>query len=150
ALEQQQQVLDQRKRSAAETLGLRGELAQTRLQYMAAANYFARAAEMVPKESHKKKWKHQNLQAKALYLQGDEFVDNQALEKSIDVYTDILESCSRQDAPLQWALAQNNLGVALRTLGERESGTTRLKQGVEAYRAAWRNTPVNAPLWLGP
>src|SRR5207245_2481819 len=31
---------------------------------------------------------------------------------------------------------QNNLGNALRTLGERESGTARLEQAVEAYRAA--------------
>ena len=31
---------------------------------------------------------------------------------------------------------QNNLGNALRTLGERESGTGRLEEAVQAYRAA--------------
>ena len=36
----------------------------------------------------------------------------------------------------QWATTQNNLGTALRSLGERESGTARLEQAVEAYRAA--------------
>ncbi len=38
--------------------------------------------------------------------------------------------------PLQWATTQNNLGAALRTLGERESGTARLEEAVNAYRAA--------------
>ena len=33
-------------------------------------------------------------------------------------------------------MTQNNLGNALRTLGERESGTARLEQAVQAYRAA--------------
>ena len=33
-------------------------------------------------------------------------------------------------------MTQNNLGNALRTLGERESGTARLEQAVVAYRKA--------------
>jgi exonuclease VII small subunit len=38
--------------------------------------------------------------------------------------------------PLHWAMTQNNLGGALRTLGERESGTARLEEAIAAYRAA--------------
>jgi hypothetical protein len=38
--------------------------------------------------------------------------------------------------PLQWATTQNNLGNALRILGERESGTTRLEEAVTAFRTA--------------
>ena len=34
------------------------------------------------------------------------------------------------------AVAQNNLGVALGVLGERESGTQRLEEAVAAFRAA--------------
>ena len=33
-------------------------------------------------------------------------------------------------------MTQNNLGTALRTLGERESGTAKLEEAVTAYRAA--------------
>ena len=36
-------------------------------------------------------------------------------------------------------MTQNNLGLALLTLGERESGTARLEEAVAAYRAALRN-----------
>ena len=35
-----------------------------------------------------------------------------------------------------WAMTQNNLGNALAALGQREGGTARLKEAVEAFRAA--------------
>ena len=38
--------------------------------------------------------------------------------------------------PLDWAATQNNLGNALRSLGERENSTERLEQAVDAYHAA--------------
>jgi hypothetical protein len=38
--------------------------------------------------------------------------------------------------PLDWAMAQNDLGTALQRLGEREGGTARLEEAVVAYRAA--------------
>jgi hypothetical protein len=38
--------------------------------------------------------------------------------------------------PLEWAITQNNLGLALATLGEQESGTQRLEEAVGAYNAA--------------
>ena len=38
--------------------------------------------------------------------------------------------------PLDWAATQNSLGNALQRLGERESGTARLEEAVDAYRAA--------------
>jgi hypothetical protein len=43
---------------------------------------------------------------------------------------------TRERVPLDWAMTQNNLGNALGTLGERESGTARLEEAVAAYRAA--------------
>ena len=38
--------------------------------------------------------------------------------------------------PLEWARTQVNLGAALATLGERESGTARLEEAVAALRLA--------------
>ena len=43
---------------------------------------------------------------------------------------------TRERVPLDWAMTQNNLGDALRALGERESGTARLEEAVAAYRPA--------------
>ena len=44
-------------------------------------------------------------------------------------------------------MTQNNLGTALEVLGERESGTERLKEAVNAYREALQEmTRARAPL----
>jgi tetratricopeptide (TPR) repeat protein len=136
ALEQQQQVLDQRKRSAAETLGLRGELAQTRLQYVAAADYFARAAKMVPKESSREQWNYQHRQANALYLQGEEFGVNQALEECIALCLSMLKQYSKIEKTLDLYATRNKLGDALRILGEREHGIKRFEQALGIYMEA--------------
>ena len=49
--------------------------------------------------------------------------------------------------PFDWAIAQNNLGYSLATLGERESGTSRLEEAVIAYREALKeNTREQRPL----
>ena len=42
----------------------------------------------------------------------------------------------RERVALDWAMTQNNLGVALRSLRERESRTARLEEAVAAYREA--------------
>jgi hypothetical protein len=63
-----------------------------------------------------------------------------------------LQELTRARAPLQWAMSQNNLGLALATLGERESGTARLKEAVAAYREALQERRrEQAPLdWARP
>jgi tetratricopeptide (TPR) repeat protein len=43
-----------------------------------------------------------------------------------------LEDWLQERAPIDWAATQHSLGVALRTLGERESGTARLEEAVAA------------------
>ncbi|MEZ5823348.1 MAG: hypothetical protein R3C97_00940 [Geminicoccaceae bacterium] len=54
---------------------------------------------------------------------------------------------TRERVPLEWAMTQNNRGIALATLGERESGTERLEQAVEAYdRALLEYTRERVPL----
>jgi Tetratricopeptide repeat len=59
-----------------------------------------------------------------------------------------LEEGTRARVPLDWAKAQNNLGTALSTLGEREDGTARLEEVVAAYRAALEElTREAAPYW---
>jgi len=78
---------------------------------------------------------------------GDQKGDNTALLIAIATYQDSLEEYTRERAPLDWAMTQNNLGNALSTLGERESGTGRLEQAVDAYRNALaERTRERAPL----
>jgi hypothetical protein len=46
-------------------------------------------------------------------------------------------------------MTQNNLGIALETLGERESGTARLEEAFAAYRAALGMDPRARAARLG-
>jgi tetratricopeptide (TPR) repeat protein len=71
-----------------------------------------------------------------LYLQGAEFGDNEALRSAIDRWKHLIALYPRERVPLQWAMTQDNLGRALDTLGERESGTEKLEEAVSAYREA--------------
>ena len=43
---------------------------------------------------------------------------------------------TRERMPQQWAALQYDLGLVLSMLGEREDGTERLEEAVEAYREA--------------
>ena len=45
------------------------------------------------------------------------------LEEAIAAYREALKELTRERVPLDWAMTQNNLGTALSSLGERESGT---------------------------
>ena len=86
-----------------------------------------------------------NRQADALYREGEERGNNAALKQSIQTLHLVLQYRTRNRVPLQWAGTQNNLGIALRWLGERESGTARLEEAVAAYRAAleeWTRDPL--------
>ena len=47
-----------------------------------------------------------------------------------------LQELKRERVPLEWAMAQMDLGWALAALGQREVGTGRLEEAVAAYRLA--------------
>jgi tetratricopeptide (TPR) repeat protein len=58
------------------------------------------------------------------------------LEEALAAYSEVLNEWNRERVPLNWALAQNNLGIALRRLGERESNIKRLNEAVKTHRRA--------------
>jgi len=57
------------------------------------------------------------------------------LEEAVTAFRAALEVRTRDQAPLDWAAAQNNLGNALGTLGARETGTAHLEEAVAAWEA---------------
>ena len=75
--------------------------------------------------------------ARSLQEKGDVRGDNEALKASIDLYlTRALPLAPRMTAPLDWAETQTSLGIALATLGERQTGTGNLDKAGQAYHAA--------------
>jgi hypothetical protein len=72
--------------------------------------------------------------------------DSEALEEAVAACSAALQEWTRERVPLRWAMTQNNLGNALGTLGERESGTARLEEAVAVMKQAWnvyRKTGIN-------
>jgi tetratricopeptide (TPR) repeat protein len=120
----------------------------TELQYRQAADLFGEAANLVPSGSayEDKRISYLNREAAALFRQGYEFADSTALGSAIERYKGLVNLTPRERVPLEWAATQNNLGLALETLGEREAGTARLEEAVAAYSdALMERTHVRAP-----
>jgi tetratricopeptide (TPR) repeat protein len=74
-----------------------------------------------------------NSEAEALYEYGRDRGSNVHLAALIAVRQKLLDAAASND---ERGLANHNLGTALLSLGERESGTARLETAVAAYRAA--------------
>jgi hypothetical protein len=58
-------------------------------------------------------------------------------ESGVAGVQEALKEYTQERVPLQWAMT-NNLGNALRALGERKSGTPRLEEAVATYDPASR------------
>ncbi len=54
------------------------------------------------------------------------------VEEAVRAYRHALEERTRDRVPRDWATTQNNLGNALKVLGERESGTARSPKNIPA------------------
>ena len=83
----------------------------------------------------------------SLSILGEREGSTERLEQAVQAYRDALLEYTRDRAPLNWAMTQNNLGAALSILGEREGNTDRLKQAEQAHRdALLENTRDRVPL----
>lgn len=138
-LESARELQDQLQRplgSAAESRAERAAVAGMRFDYRAAAEHYAEAARIIAPLGDSAAWRYRLQEASALYDHGRERGDNDPLRTAIDRYRDLLARTPRAERRDDWAKIQNNLGNALATLGQRESGTARLEEAVAAYRAA--------------
>ncbi len=79
-------------------------------------------------------WLHDK--AGEFFRRGDEKAENGALIVAIAAYRAALEERHRERMPLEWAATQHSLGLALVILGERETGTKRLKEAVATLQGA--------------
>ena len=131
-----QEAEDRHALSAARFAAGQGDIALTQLRYTVAAGHFQQAANLVPLEHPNETAGYLNRRAGALFREGDERGDNDALKQSIQTLHRVLQYRTRNRVPLDWAMTQMGLGLALSTLGERESGTAHLDEAVAAFRAA--------------
>ncbi len=133
--EQHQAMLHRAQCDEAAILGERALIAEGRLRYRDAAVLHANAADLTDFDPGTS-WHYRCEQGNMLLDHGREFGDNNALTEAIAVYEQTLSLVPRSGRPYDWARVQNNLGNALRALGEREHGTKDLERAVEAYELA--------------
>jgi hypothetical protein len=132
------EAAERRRRGVAAARAQRGEIALIELGYLEAAEHFEMAAGLVPAGDYDLRGDYLAAQANALYKHGERRGDNGSLRRAVAIYRAALRERTRERVPLDWAMTQNNLGNALRTLGEREAGTARLEEAVAAARR-WRS-----------
>jgi tetratricopeptide (TPR) repeat protein len=114
----------------------RGNAAFAERRYAEAIEHFNQAAAAVPDGHPAHLADCLDWLAQAFYRHGYAHRDNAALNRSIETWRSVLQYHPRGQAPLEWARIQNNLGVAHRTLGERENSAAFLSEAVSAFRAA--------------
>ena len=138
---------EQSSRYEADFLAQEAKVDHLQLAYREAATKYVEAASLIAALDRRKQWEFVLAQANEWRSQGDEFGDNAALAEAINVYHESLSLAPRAERPLDWATTQNNLGIALARLGERERGTARLKEAVAAFRDALKEgTRERVPL----
>jgi tetratricopeptide (TPR) repeat protein len=139
AFGQQESAARQRRISAAQSTAAQAAAEKLQINpasYRAAATLYTQAAGYVDPVDADLGREYRERQARVLYELGKDFGDNGALQEAIDLWCRLVSETDRTQDAESWARLQNNLGTALETLGERESGTARLEEAVTAYRAA--------------
>jgi tetratricopeptide (TPR) repeat protein len=146
--EQAQVAEDGQMLGAANSTAAEGSIAMTQRHYTEAAELFAKAADYLPAGHASEHGGYLAQEAQALYQQGDERFDNDALHSCIEIYGYALTDYPRSQVPLGWASIKMGVGSALSMLGERESGTAHLVDGVAAFREALEEyTSSRLPLY---
>jgi hypothetical protein len=122
-------------RNEAEFLADEARLDHLQLAYQSASDKYAQAANLVKSFDRDSSCNYLLKQANELFYYGQEFGERQALLEAVDVDRSILVLVPQNRAPLAWAATQNNLGLALRVLGERGDNEA-LRGAVAAFENA--------------
>ena len=137
----------QKRLSAADTRAQRAAASLLLIHpdaYSQAAAHYGEASRIAGVGDASKAREYLRSQANALMRLGDEFGDNDALREAIKIFLAARAAGDRTKDPLDWAMTQNNLGAALQTLGERESGTARLEEAVDGLSRGAGGTDARA------
>jgi tetratricopeptide (TPR) repeat protein len=137
-------------RGEAELLADGAQIDRLQAAYPAAAAKYAEAAALVAPFDRYGEWRFLLFQANALFNQGEELGDNEALAKAIDIYRRAAGLISQADFPVDWATTQNNLGNALETLGERKTILLGLRRPSRRITRRSKNSPASAVPRGGP
>ena len=136
ALKAEERNIKARHLEVAATFAKEAETATVAFDFKTAAENYRLAFAEVETQDVKRAREYKWGEADALQEHGYYKGDNGALEESIVAYDVAIKLVQRESDRQAWGRLQSLLGRALRTLGERESGTVRLEESVSTYRLA--------------
>jgi uncharacterized caspase-like protein len=135
-LDQREAEINADRLELASTYADYGDAAVLNFDYRLAAEQYAKAFEQADGRDAMLALHYKQDQANALVNHGSAKGDITALKSSLPVFEQALALAQRNPAHDDWARTQNDLGVALRRLGETESSDATLNKAVAAFEAA--------------
>jgi len=132
-LDNLEQQLKEKRLADAAIYVKRADAASLAFAFSAAAADYGKAYELVVKWDEKLAWNYKNLEAQALYGQGDARHDTAAYKASLVAYQTVLDMVPNGDRGHDWATTSNNMAVVLHSLGEMESGVDNLQRALVIF-----------------
>ncbi|GIK48526.1 MAG: hypothetical protein BroJett013_12230 [Alphaproteobacteria bacterium] len=127
---------DRRRLRAGETIANRARLASAQIDFLAAAEHYSRAAQVVPQSAIAQRAEYGGDCAGALYMQAITFNDEVSASRAVEtIEQSVLPLVSRSQTPEAWASAQKDLGTYFHYLGTRDVPGA-LERSVAANMAA--------------
>jgi len=111
-------------------------LEESELNIVTAAKLHEAAAHALPEEKNAERLDDLSKAALLWRSQGEISGQIDEFEESIRVYEEIHDLVSHQQAPVQWAMVQNGLGLSLQMIGLQTNDIERLEQSADAFRAS--------------
>ena len=136
-------------RRQAATRAERARLSALRSDHRAAADHFLAAADLLPTGDIEGRLGYLIKSANALRNHGEERGDNSTLHAAIARYREALPP--RDLHPGLWAQIQNNLGICLSILAEREGNIAQMREAADAFKnSLLERTRSRTPIeWAG-
>lgn len=126
----------------------RAETASLGLDYLAAADDYDRAFDLIAKKNDALAWDYKFEAGNMLSSQGEKRKDPASLKRAVQAYEMALSFISQKDASRNWTKTQLNLGGALQAMGATEIGPDKLIRAAKIFQAALavisrENNPVD-------
>lgn len=123
-------------RREAEVIATEAQVKSLRFDYLGAAATYADAADALPPDARRDRWRYAISQAQALETRSRLFDEPQPLEQALHILRDVaLPLVPRNGAEADWAETQIDLGNELEVLGERGDAQA-LADAIVTFRLA--------------
>lgn len=136
AVDAAEEAVKKKRLADAAIYSRRGHAAFLASDYLGAARDFEKAFSIAERWDNKLAMKYKSNEAQAYNVHGDEKGDNSFLLQSIAAYEKALSFALEGKKDFEWAITQNDMGVAYQTLGERSSDNSHLEHAAKLFREA--------------